>query len=253
MANSHNSPQNDVTLCITSCGRLDLLSHTLDSFMPDHQIDIAKSIVIDDANSIEIKDWVTEHYPNTDVLLNEHQLGQMKSIDKMYSHVETPLIFHGEDDWLFEKGSTIMACKKIMAAEPKASVVCVRKITDLQQRFQDNCIRKEIDGVKYAMMPLDIHPEWLSFSFNPSLVKKSLWEQYGPYAQYGTEERISMVMKKDGWMVAFLDPGSCHHIGGAAHVDDPFQPKRANTILSRLKRSVRKRWYRLLRKFGVDV
>ncbi|SDQ15284.1 hypothetical protein [Pseudovibrio sp. Tun.PSC04-5.I4] len=253
MANSRSSIQENVTVCITSCGRLDLLSKTIDSFMPDHHSHISNLIVIDDANTTEIKFWMADHYPEACVLLNEHQLGQMKSIDKMYSYVDTPLIFHGEDDWLFEKGSTITACKKVMAAEPEASVVCVRKISDLQQKFQDNCIRKEIDGVKYAMMPLDIHPEWLSFSFNPSLVKKGLWEQYGPYEQYGTEERISMVMKKDGWMVAFLDPGACHHIGGEAHVDDPFQPKRANTILSRLKRSVRKRWYRLLRKFGVDV
>ncbi|WP_109315317.1 hypothetical protein [Pseudovibrio ascidiaceicola] len=243
----------DVTSCITSCGRLDLLSRTLDSFMPAHQGDFAKSIIIDDANTQEVQEWVASNYPATEVLLNQPQLGQMKSIDKMYAHVNTPFIFHGEDDWLFERGSTVGACKKIMAAEPKVSVVCVRKLSDLQQRFQDNCIKKEIDGVQYALMPTDIHPEWLSFSFNPGLVRKSLWDKYGPYDQYGTEERISMVMKKDGWMVAFLDPGACHHIGGEAHVDDPFQPKRANTIASRLKRSVRKRWHRLLRKFGYDV
>ncbi len=221
--------------------------------MLGHKNDFSRSIIIDDANTQKIQEWVAANYPNTDVLLNQPQLGQMKSIDKMYAYVSTPFIFHGEDDWLFEAGSTVDACKKVMASEPKVSVVCVRKLSDLQQRFQRNCIRKEVDGVRYALMPTDIHPEWLSFSFNPGLVRKSLWEQYGPYEQYGTEERISMVMKQDGWMVAFLDPGACHHIGGEAHVDDPFQPKRANTIASRLKRSVRKRWNRLLRKFGYVV
>ncbi|EEA93398.1 hypothetical protein [Pseudovibrio sp. JE062] len=252
-ANNAAGAEKDVTSCITSCGRLDLLSRTLDSFLPDHQSEFAKSIIIDDANTAEIQSWVAENYPDTEVLLNQPQLGQMKSIDKMYAHVSTPFIFHGEDDWLFEAGSTIAACKAVMAAEPKVSVVCVRKLSDLQQRFQDNCIRKEVDGVKYAVMPVDIHPEWLSFSFNPGLVRKELWDTYGPYEQYGTEERISMIMKKDGWMVAFLDPGACHHIGGGAHVDDPYQPKRANTITSRLKRSIRKRWHRILRKYGYDV
>jgi hypothetical protein len=251
--NDSAAANQDVISCITSCGRLDLLSRTLDSFLPDHQKDFAKSIIIDDANTLDIKNWVAAHYPQTDVLLNQPQLGQMKSIDKMYTHVTTPFIFHGEDDWLFEAGSTVDACKAVMAAEPNVSVVCVRKLSDLQQKFQENCIRKETSGVKYALMPTDIHPEWLSFSFNPGLVRKSLWDKYGPYEQYGTEERLSMVMKKDGWMVAFLDPGACHHIGGEAHVDDPFQPKRANTIVSRLKRSIRKRWLRILRKRGYDV
>ncbi|QUS58918.1 hypothetical protein [Pseudovibrio brasiliensis] len=252
-ANKVHETDKDVTSCITSCGRLDLLSKTLDSFMPDHQGNFAKSLIIDDANTKEIRSWVERNYPETEVLLNQPQLGQMKSIDKMYAHVTTPYIFHGEDDWMFQAGDTIEACKKVLSAEPKVSVVCVRKLSDLQQRFQENCIRKEVDGVCYALMPVDIHPEWLSFSFNPGLVRKSLWDRYGPYERYGTEERISMVMKKDGWMVAFLDPGACHHIGGDAHVDDPYQPKRANTIASRLRRSVRKRWLRLLRKFGYDV
>ncbi|WP_310621313.1 glycosyltransferase [Flexibacterium corallicola] len=243
----------DIAMCITSCGRLDLLAPTLDSFLPDHASHFSQMLVIDDANTVEIRDWLSQTYPKVETILNEAQLGQMKSIDKMYSKVEAPLIFHGEDDWLFEKGSTVESCLKVMEAEPKVSVVCVRKISDLQKRFQDNCIRKEIDGVRYALMPLDIHPEWLSFSFNPGMTRKSLWEQYGPYAQYDTEERISIVMKRDGWMVAFLDPGSCHHIGGGQHVHDPFQPKRASTFPERMKRSFMKRWRRLQRKMGQDI
>lgn len=251
--NGQTRAQKDVTSCITSCGRVDLLAQTLESFLPQHKKYFAKSIIIDDANSSDVEHWIRTNYPETQILLNSPQLGQMKSIDRMYSHVETPFIFHGEDDWLFNTESTIEACKAVMSAEPKVSVVCVRKVTDLQKRFQENCIRKEVEGVRYALMPTDIHPEWLSFSFNPGLVRKSLWERYGPYEQYGTEERISMAMKKDGWMVAFLDPGSCIHIGGEAHVNDPFQPQRAKTIPARLKRSIRKRVFRILRKFGFDL
>ncbi|TLP48097.1 glycosyltransferase [Cohaesibacter sp. CAU 1516] len=242
-----------ITLCVTSCGRKDLLARTLDSFVPSHTNNLSRMLVIDDANSLEVKLWVEENYPDIEVILNDTQLGQMKSIDKLYQGVDTEFIFHGEDDWLFGGEDTIPSCMKVLEAEPDVSVVCVRKISDLQQRFQDNCLRKEVDGVSYALMPLDIHPEWLSFSFNPSLTRLSLWKKYGPYAEYVTEERISIVMKRDGLMVAFLDPGSCYHIGDGQHVDDPEQPIRAKTLPQRMKRSVMKRVKRLQRKLGHDV
>ncbi|WP_114010798.1 glycosyltransferase [Cohaesibacter intestini] len=248
-----NGSKEKVTLCITSCGRKDLLARTIDSFVPSHKNSLSTMLVIDDANSSEVKSWIEQNYPDIDVILNGSQLGQMKSIDKLYARVDTEFIFHGEDDWLFNEEDTIPSCMKVMHAEPDVSVVCVRKISDLQQRFQDNCVRKEVDGVSYALMPLDIHPEWLSFSFNPGLTRRSLWKKYGPYAKYVTEERISIVMKRDGLMVAFLDPGSCHHIGGGQHVDDPEQPLRAKTFPQRMKRSIIKRVKRLQRKFGHDV
>ena len=40
-------------------------------------------------------------------LVNAVQLGQMRSIDRAYAQVTTPLIFHCEDDWLFTRGGFI--------------------------------------------------------------------------------------------------------------------------------------------------
>ncbi|MDD7910885.1 glycosyltransferase [Pseudovibrio exalbescens] len=248
-----NSNDADVTLCITSCGRTELLQRTLNSFLPSHRDSFKRMLVIDDANSTQVKNWLEETHPDVEVILNHPQLGQMKSIDKLYDMVETDFIYHGEDDWLFDGENTIPSCMKVLEAEPNVSVVSVRKLSDLQERFQKNCIRKEVDGVRYALMPLDIHPEWLSFSFNPGLTRLSLWKRYGPYAKHVTEERISIAMKRDGLMVAFLDPGACHHIGDGQHVDDPAQPIRAKTFPQRMKRSVMKRVNRLRRRLGADV
>ena len=249
-----NREQNaKISLCITSCGRADLLAKTLDSFMPHHAHHFSQMLVIDDAGSKTVKDWVEAHYPDVEIVLNETQMGQMRSIDKLYALVENDYIFHGEDDWLFEPVDTVDACLAVMEAEPDVSVVCVRKLSDLQEKFQKHSVKKVVNDVHYALMPLDIHPEWLSFTFNPGLVKKSVWATYGPYQQHVTEERISMVMKKDGWKVAFLDPGACHHIGDGQHVDDPEQPIRAKTFPQRMKRSVLKRVRRLRRRLGHDV
>ncbi|WP_068086553.1 glycosyltransferase [Polycladidibacter stylochi] len=242
-----------IALCITSCGRKNVLEKTLDSFMPYHSGSFSEKYLVEDAGSVDIAQYMKKAYPDVKVLLNNEQLGQMKSIDKMYSLVKSEYIFHGEDDWLFEAKNTINECFEVLAAEPMVSVVCVRKLSDLQEKFQRNCIRKEVNGVKYALMPLDIHPEWLSFSFNPGLVRKKLWDKYGPYEKYKTEERISIVMKREGLMVAFLDPGYCHHIGDGMHVNDPNQPIRAKTFLQRMKRSIMKRIKRFIRRFGYDI
>jgi len=45
--------------------------------------------------------------------------------------------------------------------------------------------------------------------------------------------------------VAMVTPGIADHIGDHRHAPDPFQPKRAKTLISRLRRSVAKRWENL--------
>ena len=59
-------------------------------------------------------------------------------------------------------------------------------------------------------------------------------------------------MKRDGFAMTFLNPGSAVHIGGEAHVEDPFRKARAKGFLPKLKRSIDKRLTRLRRRFGGD-
>jgi hypothetical protein len=56
---------------------------------------------------------------------------------------------------------------------------------------------------------------------------------------------LSLFCKKRGMRVAMVTPGIAGHIGDHRHAPDPFQPKRAKTLISRLRRSVAKRWENL--------
>lgn len=238
------------TLCVTSCGRLDLLKPTLESLLAANDDAFAAKLLIEDANDRAVAAYLAETGWGDGIILNNPQLGQMRSIDRLYSGVKTPLIFHCEDDWRFDPVALLPACRSVLAAEPKASSVCVRKLSEMSQRFFARAVHKQTaDGIAYVTLPLDVHPEWFGVSFNPGLTRRSLWEQYGPYADHVTEERLSLVLKRDGYSVAYLDPGACTHIGDGQHVADPHQPPRAKGLVSRLKRSLDKRVARLKRRF----
>ena len=238
-----------VTLCLTSCGRPDLLRQTLDSLLPYNRFD--DKWLIEDAGDRRVAAYLDEIGWGAGVILNERRLGQMRSIDRLYEQVKTPLIFHCEDDWQFDKSDVLPACRAVLENEPQVTCASVRKIADLPAFAQKRLVRREVGGVRYALMPLDAHPEWFGFTFNPGLSRRDLWRTYGPYGELN-EVKISLKMKRDGLTCAFLDPGSCHHIGGDAHVADPHQATRPTTVLGRLRRSVKKRMDRLARCFGAD-
>ena len=89
-----------VTCVLTSCGRFDLLSVTLDSFLAYHRP--ARFIIAEDSADAAFADRVRERYPQVEVRLNEPRLGQHRSIDSAYGDVATPFIFHMEDDFRFD-------------------------------------------------------------------------------------------------------------------------------------------------------
>lgn len=233
--------QGAITLCVTSCGRLDLLARTLTSLFAANRDAFAESIVIEDAGDQAVAAYLAEHFPEVRVISNAQQLGQMRSIDKMYAEVTTPLIFHCEDDWLFDPVPFVEDCRKVLAAERAASAVCVRKPTDLPPKAAGFLQRRRVGEVGYCWMPPQAHPQWFGYTLNPGLARRELWERYGPFARHVTEAAISVAMKADGLSTAFLEPGACAHIGRRRHVADPFQPHRPTTVLGKLRRSVNKR------------
>ena len=96
-----------VTVVLTSCGRLDLLTKTIESFNKFNTYPITKFIFIDDSGDIKFKKKANKILTSLlkkydySLIFNENRQGQIKSVDYAYSMVETPYIFHLEDDWEF--------------------------------------------------------------------------------------------------------------------------------------------------------
>lgn len=233
-----------VTLVVTSCGRLDLLQRTLDSlFAVERRFD--RTIVVEDSGDASVADEIRRHWPEATVLLNQPRLGQMRAIDRAYGEVETPWIFHCEDDWVFDAPPVLDEAVAFMTANPKISVACVRRVSELHPRFVRRL--EPAPGSPFAPMPADAHPEWFGYSFNPSLARRSFHEAYGPFADRKSEDGLSWRAKTDGWTMAFLLPGVAAHIGDERHVDDPTLKKRRKTVLGKFRRSIEKRVTRIRR------
>jgi hypothetical protein len=223
---------------LTSCGRFDLLEETVLSFLEHFQTE--RIIIAEDAGLPEEAAKFAARLPMTEVRVNDPKLGQMRSIDKLYATLCTPYVLHLEDDWGFTRGIDLNAVVDFLEARPDISVACIAH-REYNPRFAPFAQRTLHAGIPYLVWDLDAHPKWFSYSFNPSVARRDFWCEVGPFGRFTTEENLSLYCKERGMRIALVDPGVAHHIGDHRHAHDPFQPARAKTIVSRLRRSVAKR------------
>lgn len=236
MNNSAPIPIPDtVTICVTSCGRADLLTRTLAQFQRHHSG--GTWLISEDSTDQNMVALLKEKYAFARVLSGERRLGLMGSIDRLYSEVTTPYIFHLEDDWDFDGPFDFAAAIAVLATDLSYSQVSCRAFDEIKKRHQRAASRKTIAGVDCAVMGTAVHKQWYGFSSNPGLLRKSLWQRYQPVAHY-SHDAWSRIVKSHGQRMVFLLPGVARHSGTGQHVEDPFIQKAA--AKSPLRRTFRK-------------
>jgi len=168
----------DVTVVLTACNRPDLLERTLDSFFAMNTYPIERFIIIDDGMNDGCNDFVMEKYnQDFELYYNNPKLFQIKSIDKAYAMVDTPYIFHMEEDWDFLRPHFIENSKQVLEADPNILQVWLRGLDDptLNHPYSDQ--RWEIygeDGHEYLVLVYHTGM-WNGFSLNPGLKRLSDW------------------------------------------------------------------------------
>jgi hypothetical protein len=239
----------DYTIVLTSCRRFDLLRVTLASLFDSLDLAPARVIVIEDSAEQGIEAAVSGLKYPVEILVNSPQLGQMKSIDKAYSVVDTPYIFHCEDDWRFTRSGFLAQSLAILKARPDASMVGLRPRHELNPLVR-NMAKDTVEGAPCFALDPSLHPEYFSHSFNPGLRRHADYMRLGPYAPIGREEDVSYHFKKAGFRIYNLEEPAVEHIGDGRHIDDPTQPKRAKGFVRKLFRSLKKRMKRVRRSLG---
>ena len=151
----------NVTVCLTSCGRQDLLEKTLKSFFEFNTYPIERFIVSEDSGMFDVNEELQIMYPEIDFINNGYKQGQIKSIDSMYKMVETKYIFHMEDDWEFYRSGFIEYSMAKLEADPKLINVWLREKDDTNGHTHFN-----------GMVSLN-HNGWGGFTFNPTLKRLS--------------------------------------------------------------------------------
>src|SRR5262245_13221273 len=114
----------DTTVVVTSCNRHDLLERTLDSFRIYNTYGgIKRVLVVEDGN--EDPGGVCRKY-DAELLKVGKRIGQARTIDLAYAQVDTPYIFHLEDDWEFYRSGFIEKSKAILDNDPSTLLVWLR-------------------------------------------------------------------------------------------------------------------------------
>ena len=218
------SKDSDVTLVVTSCGRFDLLKQTLASFDTFNSMPIREVLITEDSGDKAVEKCIPEHWrPHTRFIINTPKLGQMLSIDAAYKFVETPWIFHCEDDWAFYRPGFIEDSMTLLKADPQALQVWLRSFNhDLQVHSPYVFLEKRqiTDGI--AFYRLGSHkPEWQGFSFNPGLRRLADYQQHAPYSGHGGEKNLSRLFASENRYALILENDAVLHTGFGEHVEVP--------------------------------
>lgn len=230
----------DVTVCVTSCGRLDLLDQTLSSFLAFNHG--PRLLISEDSTGPGIISEVERRYPDATVLSGQQRLGLMGSIDRLYGAVSTPYIFHLEDDWIFDGPVDWEAAKSLLHSNAGIANVSLRAFDEIKPRFRQRSTMLDHAERSFAVMRVDAHPEFFGWSSNPGLIRRDLYERYKPFARL-MHDQMSGLIKSNGQTVAYLLPGVARHIGQGRNVTDPQMPARPKNKIAKLLRAVRKKLY----------
>jgi len=241
-----------MTFVLTSCGRPDLLKQTLDSFFQHNNYPIEKYIIIEDSTDERMQQWVLDNYGSVfEVIINRPKLGQIRSVDKAYSRVQTPYIFHCEDDWRFFRGNFIGESLSVLRKDPRTLQVWLRDLWDTNGHPPERTILRTEDGVLHRRVTLN-YQGWHGFSFNPGLRRKSDYDLVGSYEAIGHqypgidhEMAIGQKYRDLGYYATILEEAAVEHTGWDKRVPKRSTLRRAlhacsPPILSTLYRFVEK-------------
>ncbi|URW80797.1 glycosyltransferase family 2 protein [Xiashengella succiniciproducens] len=222
----------NITLVITSCGRLDLLQRTIDSLWQYYQFPKDRFIIIEDsANKAVATELQSIYGQKATVIFNEKNIGLLASVDKAYSYVKTPYIFHCEDDWVFYRPGFIEESIAMLEADPKLKQVNLRSIhhdyiknhpLDIEKERLEiagtTCYKVRMpenfdkSGIK-TQLPLH-ELDWSCFSFNPGVVRLKDYAATKGYKNIAeSEAEISSWYKKRGYYMVVLENDAVLHIG----------------------------------------
>jgi len=229
----------DVTVLLTSCNRTKLLDSTLESFIKYNTYPIKEFIILDDSGIINCNEDVLKKYKSylkIHSLYNKQNMGQMKSIDKLYSYVKTKYIFHCEEDWEFLERGFIEKSMKIFKENPNEKIYTIwlrpHHETSGHPIIYDNLNRGYYLMKKdYSYFDNGIKYTWGGITFNPGLRKTLDCLKFHPYLfnceyinngkMFVGEYTINKKYTEDGYYSYILDlpTGHVKHIGWGHHIE----------------------------------
>jgi hypothetical protein len=188
---------------LTSCGRFDLLQHTVDSLLKNQQVNLFIDIH-EDSNTINFQN---KDLPNINVVFTGGR-GQHASIERFLNrYPDQKHYLHLEDDWEFNNDyNWIERSLEIMKQDPSVIKVLCRENSPHPCKHDVNL------GYGY------IHPwqapdgtVWHGFSWNPGVTRLDLLKQFIPFPKW--EQELAANIFNAGYKVVELIKPVYKHIG----------------------------------------
>lgn len=222
----------EVTVCVTSYNRFDLLKQTVDSFFKLNKFPIKRFVIIEDSANKALHDRIRKEFGSKiDLIFNDKNLGQLQSIDKMYSTVNTEYIFHSEDDYKYSGNPNfIQDSIDILEERQDVKQIWLRHLNNYAvshgaagvKQFEKEVLYTKTK-VPYRMLTPIHCGNWCGFSFNPGLRRLADYKKFFPkgYSFHITpgekavqsEYACNKHVMKLGYRAALLVNGACSNMG----------------------------------------
>jgi len=213
-------PKSNITVVLTSCGRLELLKRTIESFRKYNTLPIKRFVIIEDSGNEDMFKELEKCYGSfCDIVFNSPKLGHLASVDSAYSFVDTDYIFHCEDDWEFYRPNFIEDILKVIDSDIKIKHVGIRSIHHEMLVHHKSILYEDwpisIGGIKCykAYMANPDEEDLTGFSFNPTVVRLSDYKLVENYSSLKNENGISQFYKAKGFSTVYLENDAVKHIG----------------------------------------
>ena len=241
---------------MTTCKRLDLFRKTINSFINNcKDIDlIDKWLIIDDNSSIDDKEIMKYEYPFIQFIFKDKEnKGHASSMNLIRDlSVDYEYVLHLEDDWLFiENTYYIKPAIDILESDdfkvlcPDLNINYIKDKKIVQVLFNKN-YSETLDNVVWGGFLMetktnmqtkfllhehypDNNPKftnlancayWPHYSFRPSIFKRYIYDNLGPYNNEGFFERsYADKFYSNNYLSCFYDKITCIHIGKLTNSD----------------------------------
>jgi hypothetical protein len=229
--------ESQITICLTSCARWDLLEKTIKSLVQFWDGPKPEKLLIYEDQDLTDQYKTILHNLVTNCLNCEWEfeiyfgkVGQIAAVTILYSKVTTPYIFHCEDDWEFFKTGFVQKSLSILEEKAHIMQVWIRQSNDRNGHPAIGIVQKTNDGTRYQMMKTGFRGLWHGFSFNCGLRRLSDYQKLYPNGMYAdvhwspsnplqAEQLVGKQYFKHGFRAATLLEGFVTHSGINRHVN----------------------------------
>ena len=229
--------KSDVTVCVLSCDRVDLLLRTMASFQAHNDMDRFKFIICDDSPSEACHQTILEKYQDlaTMVIWGQRR-GPGWCWDMMFNLADTPWLIQLEDDWESLAPFPLKECQDVMGHDRRVGSFHLWKTLAELEAENARCKIPALvpetpweitpGGTRYKRMgtqkPNDVIYKWHPYYEQPSLIRRYDWIRIG-LRQYAHSSWVySNLYKTRGFYGATLGTKYFEHIGWRRSVYDKF-------------------------------